>query len=71
MIDDAILCRINNALNKQGIVYHSGEEKGINKAALSLCITNQITHNERIILLRLLNHFVMCTCTPTNEANSF
>lgn len=57
VIDDAILCRINNALNKQGIVYHSGEEKGINKAALSLCITNQITHNERIILLRLLNHF--------------
>lgn len=57
VIDDILLCRINNTLKKQGIVYRSGEEEGINKAALSLCITNQITHNERIILLRLLNHF--------------
>ncbi len=57
VIDDALLRRINDTLTKQGIVYHSGEEEGINKAALSLCITNQITHNERIILLRLLNRF--------------
>lgn len=57
VIDDTLLARINDTLTKQGIVYHSGEEEGINKAALSLCITNQITHNERIVLLRLLNRF--------------
>ncbi len=57
VIDDALLSHINDTLTKQGIVYHSGEEEGINKAALSLCITNQITHNERIVLLRLLNRF--------------
>lgn len=57
VIDDALLTRINDTLTKQGIVYHSGAEEGINKAALSLCITNQITHNERIVLLRLLNRF--------------
>lgn len=57
IIDDTLLQHINDTLAKQGIVYHSGEEEGINKAALSLCITNQLTHNERIILLRLLNRF--------------
>lgn len=57
VIDDALLAHVNDTLTKQGIVYYSGGEKGINKAALSLCITNQITHNERIVLLRLLNRF--------------
>lgn len=57
VIDDTLLARINDTLSRQGIVYHSGEEEGINKAALSLCITNQITHNERIVLLKLFNRF--------------
>lgn len=57
VIDDTLLARINDTLTRQGIVYHSGEEEGINKAALSLCITNQITHNERIVLLKLFNRF--------------
>lgn len=57
IIDDALLQHMNETLAESGIVYHTEEGSGINKAALSLCINNQITRNERIILLRLMNQF--------------
>ncbi len=57
VIDDTLLRHINDTLAEQGIVYHTAEGTGINKAALLLCMGNQITRNERIILLHLMNHF--------------
>lgn len=57
IIDDTLLQHMNNTLARDGIVYHTDEGSGITKAALSLCINNQITRNERIILLRLMNQF--------------
>lgn len=57
IIDDALLNRINDCLTEKGIVFHSDQEPGISKAALLLCMNYQITHNERIILLRLMNRF--------------
>lgn len=57
IIDDKLLCHMNETLAKEGIVYHTEEGDGINKTALSLCINNQITRSERIILLRLMNRF--------------
>lgn len=57
IIDDALLQHMNDTLAKDGVIYHTDEGSGITKAALSLCINNQITRNERIILLRLMNQF--------------
>lgn len=57
IIDGALLKRINDALTENGIVFHSGQKPGINKTALILCMNYQITHNERIILLHLMNQF--------------
>ncbi|MDE7224190.1 MAG: glycosyltransferase [Acetatifactor sp.] len=57
IIDDTLLKQINDALTEEGIVFHSGQEPGINKTALILSMNYQITHNERIILLRLMNQF--------------
>lgn len=57
IIDDTLLQHMNDTLARNGIVYHTDDGPGINKAALSLCINNQITRNERIILLRLMNQF--------------
>lgn len=55
IIDDALVARLNDALAEKGIVYSTEEGPGLNKMALSITINKQITHNERIILLRLLN----------------
>ena len=55
IIDDALLERINDNLAEKGIIFYSDSEPGINKAALMLCMNYQLTRNERIILLRLLN----------------
>lgn len=55
IIDDTLLERINKNLTEKGIIFHSDREPGINKAALMLCMNYQLTRNERIILLRLLN----------------
>lgn len=55
IIDDALLRQINDTLTEKGIVFHSGREPGITKNALILCMNYQITRNERIILLHLLN----------------
>lgn len=57
IIDDTLLKRINDNLTQRGVVFHSGQQSGITKAALLLCMNYQITHNERIILLRLMNSF--------------
>lgn len=57
IIDDTMLKRINDNLTKKGIIFHSDQEPGVSKAALILCMNYQITHNERIILLHLLNQF--------------
>lgn len=57
IIDDALLKRINNTLTEKGIVFHSNKKPGVSKTALMLCMNYQITHNERIILLRLMNQF--------------
>ncbi|MDE5893733.1 MAG: glycosyltransferase [Acetatifactor sp.] len=55
IIDDTLLKRINDNLAEKGIVFHSDRAPGITKAALMLCINYQLTRNERIILLRLMN----------------
>lgn len=57
IIDDTLLRHMNDTLAKDGIIYRTDEGNGITKAALTLCINNQITRNERIILLRLMNRF--------------
>lgn len=57
IIDDALLKRMNDALDKKGITYYSEDTPGINKFALSVCMNYQITHNERIALLHLMNQF--------------
>lgn len=57
IIDDDLLRHMNEALAHKGVLYHTDEGTGISRSALTLCIGNQITHNERIILLRLMNQF--------------
>lgn len=57
IIDDTLLRHMNETLARDGIVYRTEEGTGITRTALALCINNQITRNERIILLRLMSRF--------------
>lgn len=55
VIDDALLKQMNDTLSKKGIHYYSGDTPGITRTTLWACINYQITRNERVILLRLMN----------------
>lgn len=57
LIDDTLLKRMNDVLVQKDIRYRTEGDAGIDKETLTLCIGNQITRRERIILLRLMNQF--------------
>lgn len=56
-IDDALIDRINERLIQTGNVYRTEGKSVLDKSAVLLCMNKQITRNERIILLHLVNDF--------------